>query len=53
MNDKDFHIYSTRRESFLYQEGRIYSMRRRLCKMKRKCTVKERYIYSRKTGCMM
>ena len=36
---KEFHIYCTRTESVPYQKGRICSMRRRLCKMKRKSTV--------------
>ena len=44
------HIWSTRRESVQYQEGRIISMRRRLCSVRRKCTVSEGYICSGKTG---
>ena len=36
---KEFHIYSMRTESVPYQKGRVYGMRRRLCKMRRKSTV--------------
>ena len=36
---KEFHIYSTRTKNVPYEKGRIYGMRRRLCRMRKKSTV--------------
>ena len=38
---EECHLCSTRGECVQYQESRICSMRRRLCNMRRECTVPE------------